>query len=199
MIQVQLKNDQRRIFICVEKTDKSLFIIRALKYNSSKLTSEDIKFKRMAHSLLLRTDLFYYFSGIEDLQICRALLESKQWDLEATAREHLNIPSNEPPIQRPVMPSAPPEAPNARHVMRPQPRDNPRPLVPMGHTVFTWAWYLITLPFRLSYRTMFGVFDFVLSIFGFQDNSPNHRHRLLGTYVMYMHKKSKKSSLQENS
>jgi len=119
-------------------------------------------------------------TGIEDLQICRALLESKQWDLEATAREHLNIPSNEPPIQRPVMPSAPPEAPNARHVLRPQPRDNPRPLVPMGHTVFTWAWYLITLPFRLSYRTVFGVFDLVLSIFGLQDNSPNHRHRLLG-------------------
>ena len=115
------------------------------------------------------------------MQICRALLESKQWDLEATAREHLNIPSNEPPIQRPVMPSAPPEAPNARHVLRPQPRDNPRPLVPMGHTVFTWAWYLITLPFRLSYRTVFGVFDLVLSIFGLQDNSPNHRHRLLGT------------------
>ena len=176
-----MKNDLRRIFICVDKTDKSL---GALKYNSSKLTSEDIKFKRMAHLLLLRTDLFYYFSGIEDLQICRALLESKQWDLEATAREHLNIPSHEPPIQRPVMPSAPLEAPNARHVMRPQSRDNPRPLVPMGHTVFTWAWYLITLPFRLSYRTVFGVFDFVLSIFGFQDNSPNHRHRLLGMYYV---------------
>ena len=141
----------------------------------------------MTHSLLLRTDLFYYFSGIEDLQICRALLESKQWDLEATAREHLNIPSNEPPIQRPVMPSAPPEAPNARHVMRPQPRDNPRTLVPMGHTVFTWAWYLITLPFRLSYRTVFGVFDLVLSIFGLQDNSPNHRHRLLGTLHIYIY------------
>ena len=137
--------------------------------------------------LPLKTDIFYYFSGIEDLQICRALLESKQWDLEATAREHLNIPSNEPPIQRPVMPSAPPEAPNARHVLRPQPRDNPRPLVPMGHTVFTWAWYLITLPFRLSYRTVFGVFDLVLSIFGLQDNSPNHRHRLLGTLHIYIY------------
>ena len=109
-----------------------------------------------------------FFSGIEDLQICRALLESKHWDLEATAREHLNLPTGEPPLQRPeVMPSAPPEAPNARHIMRPPHHNdnNPRPLIPMGHTVFTWAVYLITLPFRLTYRTVFGVFDFFGSVF----------------------------------
>ena len=130
-----------------------------------------------------------FFSGIEDLQICRALLESKHWDLEATAREHLNLPTGEPPLQRPeVMPSAPPEAPNARHIMRPPHHNdnNPRPLIPMGHTVFTWAVYLITLPFRLTYRTVFGVFDFVLSIFGLQnDSSSSHRQRrLLGKIVI---------------
>ena len=118
------------------------------------------------------------------MQICRALLESKQWDLEATAREHLNIPSNEPSVS-PPRPSAPipDEAPNARQVLRPQPRDNPasRPIVARGsNSVFTWAAYLITLPFRMTYNTVFGVFDFVLSIFGFQqDSSRTHRQRRL--------------------
>ena len=59
-------------------------------------------------------------TGIEDLQICRALLESKDWDLEATAREHLNLPA--PPSRvpdHPPVPIAPMEAPEARAVMRP--------------------------------------------------------------------------------
>ena len=112
-------------------------------------------------------------TGIEDLQICRALLESKDWDLEATAREHLNLP-NSPPPPPSFEPRPLSEAPNARSVMRPggvnhnsPPRGRPGGgLVPMGHTVFSWAMYLFTMPFRLTYRTVFGVFDLVLSIFG---------------------------------
>ena len=38
---------------------------------------------------------FQDLTGIDDLEICRALLESKNWDLEATAREQLGIPSEE--------------------------------------------------------------------------------------------------------
>jgi FAS-associated factor 2 len=37
---------------------------------------------------------FQDITGIDDLQICRALLESKNWDLEATAREQLNLPQS---------------------------------------------------------------------------------------------------------
>ena len=58
-------------------------------------------------------------TGIDDLQICRALLESKEWDLEATAREHLNIPTIPEPPFAPVVPPVPLEAPEARVVMRP--------------------------------------------------------------------------------
>ena len=39
-------------------------------------------------------------------------------------------------------------------------------VVPLHRSVFSWAMYLFTLPFRLTYQTAFGVFDFVLSIFG---------------------------------
>ena len=30
-------------------------------------------------------------TGLDDLGVCRALLESQGWDLEAVAREHLGI------------------------------------------------------------------------------------------------------------
>merc|ERR1712110_574118 len=56
-------------------------------------------------------------TGIDDLQICRALLESKEWDLEGTAREHLNLPRV--PDLPPMAPVVPLEAPEARVVMRP--------------------------------------------------------------------------------
>ena len=58
-------------------------------------------------------------TGIEDLQICRALLDSKDWDLEATAREHLNLPPPSRVLDQPPVPVAPLEAPEARVVMRP--------------------------------------------------------------------------------
>merc|ERR1719361_1533247 len=59
--------------------------------------------------------------------------------------------------------------------MRPNhiPRNNH--VVPLGHTVYSWAMYLFTLPFRLTYRTFFGVFDFVLSIFGLSGTAPRPR------------------------
>lgn len=105
-------------------------------------------------------------TGIEDLQICRALLDSKDWDLEATAREHLNLPPPSRVLDQPPVPVAPLEAPEARVVMRPNHIPRNHQVVPLHRSVFSWAMYLFTLPFRLTYQTAFGVFDFVLSIFG---------------------------------
>ncbi len=106
-------------------------------------------------------------TGIEDVQICRALLESKDWDLEATAREHLNLPMAS--FSSPPSPNIQTEeAPNARNVLSDR-RSNERrrrSLVPAGHNVFSWAMYLLTLPLRLTSRTVFGMFDFVWRIFG---------------------------------
>ena len=73
------------------------------------LTNEEIE------KLIQLQDL----TGIEDLQICRALLESKEWDLEATAREHLNLPNLPRVPDPPSAPVVPLEAPEARVVMRP--------------------------------------------------------------------------------
>ena len=138
-------------------------------------------------------------TGMEDLQICRALLESKDWDLEATAREHLNLPSSPPPPLLNPDPRPLVEAPNARSIMRPagsnhvqqnsnnrnyvHPRNGRGTLVPQGHTIFSWAMYLLTMPFRLTYRTVFGVFDLALSIFGLSGTAN------LGTYLIFLSKK----------
>jgi len=137
-------------------------------------------------------------TGIDDLQICRALLESKNWDLEATAREHLmNLPSrplSEAASLRPQQPSPPPEAPNARSVMRsPPPRPNAvhrrTSVIPLGHTVFSWAMYLIKMPFRLTYRTVYSVFDLVLSIFGLLGvaTAPNNGARRRSNNLTNLH------------
>ncbi len=46
-------------------------------------------------------------TGIEDTNICRALLESNNWDLEATAREHLGIHQEEPQFRQDQVPELP--------------------------------------------------------------------------------------------
>ena len=89
--------------------------------------------------------------------------------------------TSEPSLYRNPVPSPPEEVPNARYVMRPTPSQGNRSLIPSGHTVFSWAMYLFTLPFRLTYRTVFGVFDLVLSIFGLSGNGANHARRISQT------------------
>ena len=39
-------------------------------------------------------------TGLDDLGVCRALLESQGWDLEAVAREHLGITGQASHLQR---------------------------------------------------------------------------------------------------
>jgi FAS-associated factor 2 len=120
-------------------------------------------------------------TGIDNLGTCRALLENKNWDLESAAREHLNLPSVRvhPEFQQRV-PEPPVEAPEARQVLRPpaiHPRNNRNAVVPIGHTLFSWGVYLLTLPLRMTYRTVSSVFSVVLSILGFSDDDFNSLDR----------------------
>ena len=78
-------------------------------------------------------------SGLEDLEVCRALLESQDWDLEATAREHLGIEGEEqqPRQEQPPPPPAPPtNRVGAQAVWR-------RPQGPLQ-----WVLYLLSMPAR---------------------------------------------------
>lgn len=112
-------------------------------------------------------------TGIEDTEICKALLESKDWDLEATAREQLGIPQEDiqehfPQQQQqqhrdhqPVNP-----APHAHHAPAPG-LVHPGALWRRPRGLSAWAVYLVTLPMRLVYSSISGVWDFVTSLLGF--------------------------------
>jgi len=109
-------------------------------------------------------------TGIEDTEVCKALLESNDWDLESTAREQLGIPGEDNPQDIPPQPQ--------QHQHRDQQPVNPAPqpapgLVNPGavwqrpHSLTAWALYLVTLPMRLVYTSIKGVWDFVTSLLGF--------------------------------
>lgn len=135
---------------------------------------------------------FQDITGIEDLQICRALLESKDWDLEATAREQLNLPqSNQDRHRHPVRPINPhaeapevmlPPRPNNGALAPPFVRASQNgPVYPRGpgsvvdRGFFSWTFYILTWPFRwplnIAFRAMTGIFQFVASLFGL---GPSH-------------------------
>lgn len=123
-------------------------------------------------------------TGIEDLQICRALLESQGWDLEATAREQLGIPSNPPPrpapqnaaAHNPFRPIEPVQnAPNAHnHIAARNNNNNHRIHQGDGNyfrRLFDLGCYIValpvTLPLRIAWNLMSGIYGVGAAVFGF--------------------------------
>ena len=58
--------------------------------NNSDSDSEEMLGELSPHQMDLLVQL-QDITGIEDLNVCRALLESKNWDLESVAREQLGM------------------------------------------------------------------------------------------------------------
>jgi FAS-associated factor 2 len=110
-------------------------------------------------------------TSIEDLEICLALLESKNWDLEATAREQLGIPGEEqegPQIEEPEQLHNVEQPPSPPPIPRPIPNHvHPHAVWRRPRGLTSWALYLLTLPLRLVYTSLTGVYDFVTSLLGF--------------------------------
>ncbi|TRY63484.1 hypothetical protein TCAL_06854 [Tigriopus californicus] len=105
-------------------------------------------------------------TGIEDLQICRALLESQEWDLEAVARAQLNLP-RAPDSPRPPGPRRPPpalvEAANVRRVpvraraAQVQPVGVWGRLLGWGVQWLQWPWVASWTLFRATFQSIFGM------------------------------------------
>eukprot|EP00092_Neocalanus_flemingeri_P023036 GFUD01024970.1.p1 GENE.GFUD01024970.1~~GFUD01024970.1.p1 ORF type:complete len:449 (+),score=165.34 GFUD01024970.1:71-1417(+) len=96
-------------------------------------------------------------TGLEDLEVCRALLESRQWDLETVAREQLGM----------LAPQAEPDN-NQDDI-----HDIPAPAVAPVHPVWSlprtslgWVLYMVSLPARLFAGGMGAVWAFVTSLVG---------------------------------
>jgi len=99
-------------------------------------------------------------TGLEDLGVCRALLESQGWDLEAVAREQLGmLPPQEEPPRRPAdhQPGPPPPPP--------QPVDQPVWALP--RTSMGWLMYILSLPARILSGGFGAVWSLVTSLVGF--------------------------------
>lgn len=112
-------------------------------------------------------------TGIDDLQICRALLESKDWDLEATVMEHMGIPretvrERAPPPQR--NPDPLPEVPNARSALQARRPNRVHRNQGWATYAFDWGFYLlllpVTVPYRIASTTFTGCYNIVAYFFG---------------------------------
>jgi len=96
-------------------------------------------------------------TGLEDLGVCRALLESQGWDLEAVAREQLGmLPPHVEQDNDPVNPvPAPVPAPQVVH-----------PVWALPRTSMGWLMYIISLPTRLLTGGLGAMWAFVTSLVG---------------------------------
>lgn len=107
------------------------------------------------------------------MQICRALLESKDWDLEATVMEHMGIPretvrERAPPPQR--NPDPLPEVPNARSALQARRPNRVHRNQGWATYAFDWGFYLlllpVTVPYRIASTTFTGCYNIVAYFFG---------------------------------
>jgi len=108
-------------------------------------------------------------TGLEDLAVCRALLESRNWDLESVAREQLGLGG-------PPGGGGPPEASDSEEeVSDGEPRQQPQPLARHATSPLGWLLYIITIPNRIISGGFNIVWSLVSSIFGMPSPGQNRQ------------------------
>jgi len=130
-------------------------------------------------------------SGIEDTNICRALLESNNWNLESTANEHLGInqelPQPSPQYPAPDLPNLGQPDPgghqqnnhNGNHQQRGQRGVGNRALrrhAAGGNSMMSLIMYILSMPLRIVTTSIDGAMGFITSLFGFP---PRRRNTVL--------------------
>ncbi|KYO29940.1 FAS-associated factor 2 [Alligator mississippiensis] len=122
---------------------------------------------------------FQDLTGIESMDQCRHTLEQHNWNIEAAVQDRLNEQEGVPSVFNPP-PSRPLQVNTADHriysyvVSRPQPRG-----------LLGWGYYLIMLPFRLTYYTLLDIFRFALRFI-----RPDPRSRVtdpVGDIISFIH------------
>lgn len=99
---------------------------------------------------------FQDLTGIESMDQCRQTLQQHNWNIEAAVQDRLNEQEGVPSVFN-TAPSRPLQVNTADHrvysyvVSRPQPRG-----------LLGWGYYLIMLPFRITYYTLLDIFRFAL-------------------------------------
>ena len=98
-------------------------------------------------------------TGLEDLQVCRALLESRDWDLEAVVQEQLGLGGG----GEPTGPSAAP--------VPPQPAGRAGAVWAPARNTLGWLLHLVALPARIFTGGLGAVWSFVTSLLGLPTES----------------------------
>ncbi|XP_072257149.1 FAS-associated factor 2 [Pyxicephalus adspersus] len=99
---------------------------------------------------------FQDLTGIESMDQCRQTLQQHNWNIEAAVQDRLNEQEGVPSVFN-TAPNRPLQVNTADHrvysyvVSRPQPRG-----------LLGWGYYLIMLPFRITYYTLLDIFRFAL-------------------------------------
>ena len=103
-------------------------------------------------------------TGLEDMAVCRALLESSNWDLESVAREQLGLLGNTEEAE--VSDNDPGETD----------RGDQQPAGAVArYNTLNWLLYIITIPNRIIQGGFNIVWSLVSSIFGMQAPGPSNR------------------------
>uniref|UniRef100_A0A6I8PVD6 FAS-associated factor 2 n=1 Tax=Xenopus tropicalis TaxID=8364 RepID=A0A6I8PVD6_XENTR len=95
-------------------------------------------------------------TGIESMDQCRQTLQQHNWNIEAAVQDRLNEQEGVPSVFN-TTPNRPLQVNTADHrvysyvVSRPQPRG-----------LLGWGYYLIMLPFRITYYTLLDIFRFAV-------------------------------------
>ncbi|XP_056430671.1 FAS-associated factor 2 isoform X2 [Hyla sarda] len=105
---------------------------------------------------MYRDQQYKDLTGIESMDQCRQTLQQHNWNIEAAVQDRLNEQEGVPSVFNPA-PSRPLQVNTADHrvysyvVSRPQPRG-----------LLGWGYYLIMLPFRITYYTLLDIFRFAI-------------------------------------
>ncbi|XP_015909048.1 FAS-associated factor 2 isoform X2 [Parasteatoda tepidariorum] len=117
--------------------------------------AEDVQLSSLQTDKLVQ---FQELTGIEDIERCRNILESHNWDLEVATQVTLNMLEGSPSAYRPL-PRTPPSViaspPDQRVFLAISPY---RP-----STILGWGYLFISFPFQFMYSTFIRLARFALS------------------------------------
>lgn len=106
---------------------------------------------------------FQDITGMEDLNVCRALLESRNWDLESVAREQLGMGPVGPGPQHPQVSDSDQDDSSDQSPSPQHRRQQPSPAI-------SWFMYIVTFPTRVINTGLNLIWSFVSSLLGFNAN-----------------------------
>ena len=112
-------------------------------------------------------------TGIEDISVCRDVLQRHAWDLEVSVQDQLNMREGRPSVfASDLHTPAVVNDHSAQHVFFSPPRDN------SPHSIGGLFKYIMSLVFQMCYNTIANILQFTFRIL-----QPDHRRCKYGSSI----------------